>query len=141
MLMKRKDMFFGIHFDFHALPGQTVASDFRPDVVAKMLDEVKPDFVQCDTKGHAGLCSFPSKISANADAMNADPVRMWRDLTRERGIPIYAHHSGIYDMRAVADHPEWAQVFEDGRVSTDHASVFSPYADEYLIPTLKELAL
>lgn len=141
MLMKRKDMFFGIHFDFHAMPGQTVAADFRPDVVAKMLDEVKPDFVQCDTKGHAGLCSFPSKISANADAMNADPVRMWRDLTRERGIPIYAHHSGIYDMRAVADHPEWAQVFEDGRVSTDHVSVFSPYADEYLIPTLKELAL
>ena len=52
--MKRHNHFFGVHFDFHALPGQIVAYPYRPDIIAKMLDEVKPDFVQCDTKGHQG---------------------------------------------------------------------------------------
>ena len=46
MKKRRADSFFGIHFDFHAMPGQTVCDDFRPDVVARALDAIKPDFVQ-----------------------------------------------------------------------------------------------
>ena len=36
---KRKDSFFGIHFDFHAMEGQVVPSVWRPDVYEEMLDE------------------------------------------------------------------------------------------------------
>ena len=53
-MKKRKDSFFGIHFDFHAVEGQIVGEDFRPEVVAELLDKTKPDFAQCDTKGHFG---------------------------------------------------------------------------------------
>ncbi|MBE6695487.1 MAG: hypothetical protein E7587_03445 [Ruminococcaceae bacterium] len=139
--MKREKAFFGVHFDFHAMEGQTVGEDFRPDIVAKMLDEVKPDFAQCDTKGHKGLSSYPTKVGTQADKIEHDVLRMWRDLTKERGIPLYGHHSGVYEQKVVEIHPDWAVVNENGEKSSDYVSVFSPYAEEYLIPQLKELAL
>ena len=42
-MKKREASFFGIHFDFHARAGQTVGADYRPEVVAELLDRVKPD--------------------------------------------------------------------------------------------------
>lgn len=139
MKKRRAESFFGIHFDFHAMPGQTVCDDFRPDIVARALDEIRPDFVQCDTKGHPGLSSYPTVVGNRADAIAHDPLRMWRDLTEERGIALYGHHSGLFDQRVAADHPDWAVVKEDGTVSGDYLSPFSPYVDEILIPQLIEL--
>ena len=60
MAKERKDCFLGIHFDFHAMPGEVVAYQFDPDSYREMLDRVKPDFMQFDTKGHAGLSSYPT---------------------------------------------------------------------------------
>ena len=37
MPKKRRESAFGIHFDFHAMPSQVVAEDFRPDLIAKLL--------------------------------------------------------------------------------------------------------
>ena len=138
--MKRKDYFFGIHFDFHALEGQVVPTEYRPDGIARMLDEVKPDFVQCDTKGHAGLFSYPTKVGTPAAGMEVDLLATWRKLTRERGILLYAHHSGLYDWSVIRNHPEWAVVNEDGSTHPDFISPFSPYAEEYLVPSLLEMA-
>lgn len=139
MKKRRADSFFGIHFDFHAMPGQTVCDDFRPDVVARALDAIKPDFVQCDTKGHPGLSSYSTAVGNRADAIAHDPLRMWRELTEKRGIALYGHHSGLFDRRVAADHPDWAIVKADGTVSDSYLSPFSPYADEILIPQLIEL--
>jgi hypothetical protein len=136
----RQESFFGIHFDFHAMPKETVGRVFRPDIVAKMLDEVRPDFVQCDTKGHAGLSSYPTKVGNRADIIENDILKMWRDLTEERGIALYGHHSGLYDMKVASIHPEWAVTDENGNVSSEFISPFSPYVDEILIPQLIELA-
>ncbi len=74
------------------------------------------------------------------DAMG-DPLRMWRELTAERGIALYGHYSGVFDMMVATDHPDWAVIDEDGVESTEKLSVFGPYADEILIPQLLELAL
>ncbi len=139
MKKRRADSFFGIHFDFHAMPGQTVCDDFRPDIVARALDEIKPDFVQCDTKGHPGLSSYPTAVGSCADGIAHDPLAMWRALTEARGIALYGHHSGLFDRRAAAAHPDWAVVSADGTVSGDYLSPFSPYVDELLIPQLIEL--
>lgn len=139
-MKKRADSFFGIHFDFHALPNQTIGSDFRPEVVAELLDRVRPDFVQCDTKGHPGISSYPTKIGTRADCIKADVLKMWRELTKERDIALYGHHSGLYDYSAAKLHPDWAIKDEEGNVSECYMSVFGPYADELLIPQLKELA-
>ena len=139
MKKKRAESFFGIHFDFHAMPSQIVAEDFRPDLIARLLDEAKPDFVQCDTKGHAGLSSYPTDIGNRAYEIREDLLAMWRKLTDERDIALYAHHSGLFDMKIVEQHPEWAIVNESGDRSTQYLSPFSPYADEILIPQIKEL--
>ena len=139
MRKKRADCFLGIHFDFHAMPSQVVCERFRPDVIARVLDEIKPDFVQCDTKGHPGLSSYPTNVGNRADAILADPLRTWRDLTRERGILLYGHHSGLFDKKAIELHPDWAVVNNEGVPSKDYVSPFSPYIDELLIPQLTEL--
>ena len=139
MKKKRFESFFGIHFDFHAMPGQTVCEDYRPDLIARLLDEAKPDFVQCDTKGHAGLSSYPTDIGNRADAIREDPLAMWRSLTDERDIALYAHHSGLYDMKVAEQHPDWAVVDAEGNVSSEYLSPFSPYAEEFLIPQIKEM--
>ena len=140
-MKKREDSFFGIHFDFHAQRGQTVGADYRPEVVEEMLDRVKPDYVQCDTKGHYGYSSYPTKIGTPPTGLAHDVLKMWRELTKQRGIALYAHHSGLFDMAAAQAHPDWAIVDSAGKVSTEFLSPFGPYADAYLIPQLKELAL
>lgn len=139
--IKRKDSFFGLHFDFHAVHGDIIGKDTDRAAIAKALDLVRPDYVQCDTKGHSGLSSYPTKTGNRADEIKEDVLKIWRELTAERGIALYAHHSGLYDMACAADHPDWASVDEKGAVSNRFMSVFSPYADEFLIPQLLELAL
>ena len=138
---RRSDSFFGLHFDFHPTADTVVGDNLRYDVVAKLLDEVKPDYVQVDTKGHPGLASYPTKVGNPAPLMRGDHLRMWRELTAERGIALYGHHSGLFDKRQCKDHPEWAVVNEDGSLNPDYISVFSDYADEYLVPHILELAL
>jgi len=141
MKKRRENSFFGIHYDFHALEGQSVAEIYRPEGVAEVLDRVKPDFVQCDTKGHAGYSSYPTKAGTQAFEIKEDVLKMWRDLTAERDIALYGHHSGLYDMMVCKNHPDWAVVDENGVVSDSYVSPFSPYVDEILLPQIKELAL
>lgn len=140
-MKKRINSFFGVHFDFHAMPGQTVGEDCRPEVIADFLDRVKPDYVQCDTKGHPGLSSYPTKAGTQADVILKDVLKMWRDLTKERDIALFGHHSGLFDQKAASLHPDWAVKDENGNISDSFMSPFSPYADEILIPQLKELAI
>jgi hypothetical protein len=141
MPKRRKDCFLGIHFDFHAMSGETVAHHFDPDVFREMLDRVSPDFLQFDTKGHPGLSSYPTKVGTQAKRIEHDVLRFLREETRERDIALFGHHSGLFDMQVCADHPDWAVVHPDGTVDTRFLSPFSPYVDEILIPQLKELAL
>ncbi len=138
---RRCESYFGLHFDFHSRGDRPVGDDLRYDVIAKLLDEVKPDYVQIDTKGHPGFSSYPTRVGHPAPDMRGDQVRMWRELTEERGIALYGHHSGLFDMTVAAKHPEWAVVDENGAVSTGYLSVFGGYADGFLIPQLLELAL
>ena len=138
---KRSDCFFGLHFDFHAVSGDVIGLDTNREAIAKALDLVRPDYVQCDTKGHSGLSSYPTKTGIPANEIKVDILKLWRELTEERGIALYAHHSGLYDMACAAEHPDYAIADEKGNISTRIMSVFSPYADEFLIPQLLELAL
>ncbi len=138
---KRSESFFGLHFDFHPTADIVVGDNLRYDVIAKLLDEVKPDYVQIDTKGHPGLSSYPTKVGQPAPLMRGDQIKMWRELTAERGIALYGHHSGLFDIYQATHHPEWAIVNEDGTFDTGFMSLFGEYDDKFLIPQLKELAL
>ena len=139
--MKRADAFLGIHFDFHAGDDcSRVGERTTPEMVELVIDKVKPDYIQIDCKGHRGYSSYPTKVGNPAPGFVGDPLRVWRDVTRERGISLFMHYSGVWDFKAVADHPEWAAINGNGKPSDRAASVFGPYADKLMIPQLRELA-
>ena len=139
--LRRADSFLGVHFDFHAGPDcKTVGSNTTPAMVANMLEQVRPDYIQIDCKGHPGYSSYPTKVGQPVPGFVGDPLRVWRQVTAERGVALFMHYSGVWDSAAVAKHPEWAAVGADGKPSTKATSVFGPYADGLLIPQLRELA-
>lgn len=136
----RNDCFFGLHFDFHAQHGQVVPSVVDKEGIVCLLDTIHPDYIQLDTKGHAGLSSYPTEVGIQADCIREDMLMFWREETEKRGILLYAHHSGLMDKAVLARHPEWASVDENGEADDCCVSVFSPYATEFLGKQLLELA-
>lgn len=138
--MKRKDCFFGLHFDYHANKDtKDIGKGFSPEVVEQIVTQVQPDFIQCDTKGHPGYCSYPTKIGTPAPHLMRDLLAGWREITKKHGVLLYSHYSGIWERCAAQQHPEWTSKGPNGEVS-EKMSVFGPYARELLIPQLKELA-
>ncbi len=139
--MKRKDTFFGLHFDYHANEStNNIGKDFDENVLRRIIEEVKPDFIQCDTKGHPGFSSYTTRAGNTAPGLAAELLPAWRKVTKEYGTLLFSHYSGVWDKKAMKDHPEWASVSKEGEPS-DRASVFGEYAKELLIPQLRELAL
>ncbi len=138
---KRADAFFGIHLDFHCGEGDHVGANTTDEMVGRFLDAVGPDFIQIDCKGHPGISSYPTKVGNPCPDITGDPLRVWRRVTAARGVALYMHYSGVWDSKAVALHPEWACVNADGSLSPNATSPFGGYADNLLIPQLKELAL
>ncbi|MEA4822612.1 MAG: beta-galactosidase trimerization domain-containing protein [Clostridiaceae bacterium] len=140
MKKKRADSYFGLHFDFHAsTDSRQVGKSLNTDNLDLLLRTVRPDFVQCDTKGHPGYTSFQSRLG-NACDLYRDVLRTWRAETAKYDIPLYSHYSGVWDANAVAHHPDWAAADASGTLSDRITSVFGPYVDELLIPQLLELA-
>lgn len=144
-MKKRRDCFFGVHTDFHAGKNTVIGDlkNFDITLFRLFLDQVKPDFIQVDTKGHGGYSSYDTKVGEKPDAFSDDRLPLIRTETAKRGILLYGHHSGVFDNAALKSHPEWAALDKDGKASFRFGSmsVFGKYADERLIPQLKELAL
>ena len=139
--MKRAQAFLGIHFDFHAGKDcNRVGERTTPEMVELVIDKVRPDYIQIDCKGHPGYSSYPTKVGNTAPGFVGDPLRVWREATRRRGVALFMHYSGVWDGHAVATHPDWAARRPDGKPHERAASVFGPYVDKLLIPQLRELA-
>ncbi len=139
--LKRSESFLGVHFDFHAGKDCTeVGKNTTRAMVENILNQVRPDYLQIDCKGHPGLSSYPTKVGHQAPGFVGDPLRLWRQVTAERGVALFMHYSGVWDSEAVARHPDWAVVNADGKPSDRVTSFFGPYADRLLIPQLRELA-
>ena len=48
--------FLGLHFDIHAtLDDKNLGRDAYVDELVAEFEKIKPDFVQCDCKGHPGV--------------------------------------------------------------------------------------
>ncbi|MDZ7412101.1 MAG: hypothetical protein ONB15_01030 [candidate division KSB1 bacterium] len=138
--LKRSESFLGIHFDFHAGDDCTEIGKYVDrEMVEYIIDMVKPDYVQCDCKGHPGRSSYPTKVGNAAPGFVIDPLRIWREVTAEKGVALYVHYSGVWDEKAVERHPQWACVNASGQRSAQKTSVFGAYVDSLLIPQLKEL--
>jgi hypothetical protein len=139
--LKRSESFLGIHFDFHAGDDCTeIGKNVDLESVEFILDQVRPDYVQCDSKGHPGISSYPTRIGNPAPGFVRDPLKIWREATQKRGVALFVHHSGVLDEKAVAVHPDWGCADEGGGIDPRTTSVFGPYADSLLIPQLEEMS-
>jgi hypothetical protein len=148
---KRADCAFGVHFDLHAnlTDRNHVGEKYDPTSVEEFIQRVKPDYLQCDTKGHYGLSAYPTKVGTHVELVKGvDILRSWREITEKHGVGLYAHHSGVFDINAVEKNPEWSALNESREIISSgdtyppshYISVFGPYVDELLIPQLAEIA-
>lgn len=139
--LRRADCFFGIHFDLHASEDITDAGKtLTPEMVDTFLTKVRPDFIQIDCKGHPGISSYPTKAGNHVKGFEKDPLKLFREVTARNNVALFMHYSGVWDAKAVKDHPDWAVVNAKGEVSKEKTSFFSPYLDQILIPQMKELS-
>jgi hypothetical protein len=139
--LKRADCFFGVHFDLHASEDIT---DAGKTLTAEMIDtfllKVKPDFIQIDCKGHPGISSYPTKAGYHVKGFEKDPLKLFREITAKNNVALFMHYSGVWDNKAVKEHPGWDLIRADRKPSRQKVSFFSPYLDSILIPQLKELS-
>ncbi len=139
--LKRSESFLGIHFDFHAGNDcKEIGKNTTRAMVESIIDQIHPDYLQIDCKGHPGLSSYPTKVGHPAPGFVGDPLALWRQVTAERGVALYMHYSGVWDSEAIRRHPDWAVVNADGSRNPNATSFFGPYADKLMIPQLRELA-
>lgn len=140
--LSRQDSYFGVHFDFHALPtDKNIGQNTTPQMVDAIIDIIHPDYIEVDSKGHPGVSSYPTKVGNHGGSFVGDPLKVWRETTARRGVALYAHHSGVWDMLAMSKNPQWTAVAPDGTPIDRRASVFGPYVDQLLIPQITELAV
>jgi len=136
----RKEAFFGLHFDLHPGKGDTsLGADVSEENIAKLLTRVRPDYVQYDCKGHPGYAGYPTKVGWASPGIVKDSLAIWRKVTREHGVGLYIHYSGVWDSAAIERHPQWARIGPDGKPDSNATSTFGPYVDELLIPQLREV--
>jgi hypothetical protein len=139
--LRRADSFLGIHFDFHAgVDCNEIGKNTTRVMIEKVIDQVHPDYVQIDCKGHPGLTSYPTRVGNQAPGFVGDPLRLWRQVTSERGVALYMHYSGVWDSEAIRQHPDWAVINADGTTNKNATSFFGAYADRLLVPQLRELS-
>lgn len=134
-----EDAFFGLHYDLH--PGATdtvLGRDTTYEHIRAMLEKVKPDFVQYDCKGHPGWAGYPTQVGSPSPGIVNDALKIWREVTRDMGIPLSIHYSGVWDTRAIELHPEWARINERGRPDPNNTCRSSAYDAELMIPQLIE---
>ena len=133
-------VFFGLHYDLHAnaqdvdLGGKLTVEHLR-----ERLAEVGPDWVQCDGKGHPGYTSWPATVGSPAPGLALDMLALWRDATRDLGIRLGVHYSGVWDTRALELHPDWGVVHADGTLDPHATCRLSGYEAELMVPQLLEL--
>ena len=120
-------------------PTPSLGADISEDNIRDLLYRVKPDYVQYDCKGHAGWTGYPTAVGWASPGIVKDSLAVWRKATRDVGVGLFIHYSGVWDSKALAEHPDWARVGPDGKRDANATSVFGPYVDELLIPQLKEV--
>jgi uncharacterized lipoprotein YddW (UPF0748 family) len=145
--------YFGFHHDLHADPTDTALGSRCEDLTA-MLRLAGVEFVQTDSKGHPGYATWESRTpgASVAPGMVRDVLAQWRAATRELGLPLHAHYSGIWDQAAGAKHPDWCLLTADGKPAgalyhipgwpTNPTALMcprGPYVDELMIPQLLEM--
>jgi len=134
------NVFFGIHYDLHANASDTgLGRDLTAEHLRERLLRVRPDWIQADCKGHPGYTSWHTEIGSTSPGAVKDALRIHRDVTRELGIKLGMHYSGVWDSRAIELHPDWARLDETGRPDPNMTCRMSGYDEQLMIPQMLEI--
>jgi hypothetical protein len=134
------DAFFGLHYDLHPNTNDTeLGRETTYEHIYAELDKVKPDYVQYDCKGHPGYAGYPTEVGSPAPGIVNDALAVWREVTRDMGVPLSVHFSGVWDTRAIELHPEWANINARGHAHKNYTDLLSDYERDLLIPQLVEV--
>jgi hypothetical protein len=137
---RREDSFWGLHFDRHSTLRDTLLGrTLTEGMLDTLLKKARPDFIQVDCKGHAGVSSYPTLVGQQAASYEKDPLALIRKLTEAHNVALYVHYSGVQDHQYVKRHPEDARITPEGKSDEKNASLWGPYVDRLLIPQMKEL--
>jgi len=121
-----EEAFFGLHYDLHPSAADTeLGRETTYEHIRAMLEKVNPDFVQYDCKGHPGYAGYPTEVGSPSPGIVNDALKIWREVTRDMGIPLSIHYSGVWDTRAIELHPEWARIRSDGTPDPNNTSRLS----------------
>ncbi len=135
-----EDAFFGLHYDLHPGAGDTeLGRETTYEHIKAELEKVRPDFVQYDCKGHPGWAGYPTQVGSPSPGIVNDALKVWRQVTRDMGIPLSIHYSGVWDTRAIELHPDWARIGSDGKPDKNNTCPLSGYTRELVIPQLLEV--
>ena len=113
----------------------------------EQFEKIKPDFVQCDCKGHPGVTAWPTDVGVRSPGIVKDALAIWREATRRLELPLIMHYSGVYDVAAIANHPDWGRIKSSRETAAaggdsldhDHTCPLSDYTEHYMIPQMLEL--
>ncbi len=138
--LRRKDAFFGLHFDLHANANDTeLGAETTEENIRELIERVRPDWVQWDCKGHPGYTCWPTETGWTSPGVVRDSLAVLHAVTAEMGVALLVHYSGVIDEKAIEEHPEWAAIDADGAPSPRATSTFGDYVDELMIPQLGEV--
>ncbi len=138
--LRRADSFWGLHFDRHSVLTDThLGKTLTEGMIDTLLKKARPDFIQVDCKGHAGVSSYPTLIGQQAASYDKDPLALIRKVTEAHNVSLYVHYSGVQDHNYVRLHPGEARFTSEGKSDEKNASLWGPYVDKLLIPQMKEL--
>jgi len=136
-----RERFWGLHFDFHAGDDSKVGINTNAEDIERYLLSARPDFIQCDCKGHPGIACYPTKVGRTSKQYVADNLKVWVETAHKHNIPVYIHYSGVIDEAYCKEHPEHECLDKEGNVKERNncVSLFSPYVTDFLIPQVKEV--
>jgi hypothetical protein len=135
-----QNAFFGIHYDLHANAQDTeLGRELTAEHLRERLLRTRPDWVQTDCKGHPGYTSWPTTVGSTSPGVVKDSLRIYRDVTRDLGIKLGVHYSGVWDARAVELHPDWARVDPTGQRDARITCRLHEYDEQLMIPQMLEI--
>lgn len=140
--LSRAESFWGLHFDRHANESfNHIGATLTEGMIDSMLLMARPDYIQIDCKGHEGVSSYQTAVGKQAAGYDKDPLALFRKVTDKHNVGLYVHYSGVWDFNYARVNPSEARVKEDGTPDDRSISFWGNYADNLLIPQLKEIAL
>ena len=112
----RAESIFGLHFDLHPnLSDPALGADVTEERVAKLMDMVKPDYVQYRLQRSLGLHRLSTEVGWSAPHIVKDSLAIWRKVTSEHSVGLFIHYSGVWDAKAIEEHPDWGVIGADGK--------------------------